>query len=241
MDVENRNTGERAQTLSEDVAAVFRIIKEFRAGQLTEEKSQNKRSRKETIFKTLKVLAFASVLIFILALTLIFSSGSIQEKARLTVQVIIISSYIGAGAAILMQFRSPFFKDPTGDIMDEMGEYAAAEVGMFKEFDQLSTESIQYVAKRLQSSSTQLDRLRSFLVGSIEKIGVIPGLLASVLALSKVVSSGSGFSWLEALSVVLMLLYFMMFPLMEASIKFERLALILEEYLERGRKGFLND
>ena len=234
MDIENRNDGDTVNSLSDDVAAVFNIIKEFHATQpKAEDYSKQPANKKRIMFITISI----AISFFIITILLTFLPGttleSTNERIRLITQLFVISVYVVGGLVILFKFNSikSFFSDPAGSFLDGMGDLASYEVTMFEQFDELSIESIQYVAKRLQSSSTQFNRLRSFLVGAIEKVGIIPGLIASALALSKVASS-SGFSWLEVVSFLLVLLYALMFPLMEASIKFERYALILEEYLE---------
>jgi len=236
MDVVNKET---TSPLSDDVAAVFKIIKEFRATQpQPEDYPQQNLAKKLSTPVTILVLVILSAMMALLYFLPPTTWGSTEEKVRFIVQLFVITSYILGVAVFLLHVLSikPFFKDPTANFLESIGDLASYEITMFEKLDELSLESVQYAVNRLKSSSAQFDRLRSFLMGAIEKVGVIPGLIASALAITKVLSS-SGFSWIEGLSILLLFFYALMFPLMEASIKFERYASILEEYLEWGRRG----
>ncbi len=136
------------------------------------------------------------------------------------------------GAVILLQYFSvkEIYKDLTGQIIGICADAAKDEAIMFEAFDDLSTQSIEYVANRLEHGSTQLGQIRSFLLGAVEKIGIIPGLLATVIAISKITNS-TGASWLELLSVVMLGFYMGMFPITEAAIKTKRISVLLNQYL----------
>jgi hypothetical protein len=81
-----------------------------------------------------------------------------------------------------------------------------------------------------------MGQIRSFLLGAIEKVGIIPGLLATVFSISKIADS-TGFSWIELLSILLAVIYLSMFPIFEASIKTKRLSVLLNQYLELFRSN----
>jgi hypothetical protein len=91
-------------------------------------------------------------------------------------------------------------------------------------------ESIKYFANRLDPVSTQLGQIRSFLLGAIEKIGIIPSLLATIVAICKIADS-TGVSWLELLSYFMAGIYLSMFSITEASIKTKRISILLNQYL----------
>jgi hypothetical protein len=61
-------------------------------------------------------------------------------------------------------------------------------------------------------------------------VGIIPGLLATVIAISKVADS-TGVSWVELLSFLMLGIYMSMFPIFEASIKTKRISVLLNQYL----------
>ena len=238
MEIENKETCNRESSLSDDVAAVFNIIKEFRANQLKMQEAQKSTNSSKLLIPS---IIFTVISILIITVLLFFlpqgTFDSTADKIRFFGQLGVIGVYCFGGVMVLSQYSSikSFFKDPAGDLWDDIRETTSSEVLMFEKLDSLSIEAIEYTSKKIHSSSTNLDKLRSFLVGAIDKVGVVPGLVASALAISKVSVSG-GFSWVEVLSVMLLGFYIMMFPLMEASMVFKRYSLILNEYLEGHRK-----
>ena len=158
--------------------------------------------------------------------------GESTEGIRLFLQVVVLLNYILGGAVILLQYFSvkDVYKDLTGQIIDGAADTAHEEAALFEAFEALSTQSIEYVANHLEHASIRLGQIRSFLLGAIEKIGIIPGLLATVLAISKVADS-TGVSWIELLSVLMLGIYVSMFPIFEASIKTKAISVLLNQYL----------
>ena len=117
---------------------------------------------------------------------------------------------------------------------------AKDEAAVFEGLDGLSTESIKYVANRLGNSSTQLSQIRSFLLGAIEKVGIIPGLLATVIAISSLADK-TGAAWVEILSFFMFGIYLSMLPITEAVLKIKRVSVLLEQYLVLFRGGESSD
>ncbi len=100
--------------------------------------------------------------------------------------------------------------------------------------DSFSTESISHVAKRLAKMVNQLGLMRSLLLGAIEKVGIIPGLLATLISINQIPSSGS-FFWVEYLSFALVVMYVGLFPLASSAFKLDNLSSLLNQYLEQSR------
>jgi len=164
--------------------------------------------------------------------------GDSAEEIRLVVQLLLLLGYIMGGTAILIQYASikEVYKDFTGQIINIAADSAKDEAALFESFDELSSQSITYVANRLERDSAQLGHIRSFLLGAIEKVGIIPGLLATVFAISKITDS-TGISWIELLSFLMLGIYISMFPIFEASIKTKRISILLNQYLELFRSN----
>lgn len=158
--------------------------------------------------------------------------GNTDDGIRLVLQFMVLTSYVIAGSIVLAHYISfkNMFKDFTGQMVGILNNASKDEAELFTALDTHSVASIRYVANRLEQTATQMGQLRSFLLGSIEKVGVIPGLVATALAISKVAES-TGVSWIEALSVGLAGLYFGMFPLAEADLKLKRISVLLNQYL----------
>jgi hypothetical protein len=155
-----------------------------------------------------------------------------SEVIRLVLQLVVLFAYLISGVALIFEYRTvkDFFKNFTGEIIGISADAAKDEAALFEDLDGRSTESIKYVANRLDQSSTQLSQIRSFLLGAIEKVGIIPGLLATVFSISKIADS-TGVSWIELLSFLMLGVYMSMFPVFEASIKTKRISVLLNQYL----------
>jgi len=155
-----------------------------------------------------------------------------SDGVRLFVQMMVLVVYVMGGVTILLQYISlrDFYKDFTGQIIGIASDTAKDEATLFEAFEELSTESIQHVANRLDQASNQLGQLRSFLLGAIEKVGIIPGLIATIFAISKIADS-TGVSWVELLSFLMVGIYISMFPITEAVIKTKRVSVLLNQYL----------
>lgn len=79
-----------------------------------------------------------------------------------------------------------FFRNPTGDLLKVIQSGATNELSSMAGLATVPTEAIQYVADRMNLASRQLWTRTAFFVGAVEKVGVLPGIIASLVALSKV-------------------------------------------------------
>jgi len=229
--MEKVNVCERpSNSFSEDVRGVYDQIVQYRLN-VTDEADQSWIKPKLGIVSTVFLLIIFGTLasLYFLPPTV---WGNSDAEIRLVLQFIVLAAYAIGGGIVLAHFVSfkKQFKDFTGQMIDIMSDTAKDETALFSSLDAYSTPSIQYVANRFDQTSSQMGQLRSFLLGTIEKVGIIPGLIATVLAISKVAES-TGVSWIELLSVVLAGFYLGMFPLAEAGIKLKRISMLLTQYL----------
>ena len=90
---------------------------------------------------------------------------------RLGLQLAVVALYLLGPAIVLLQFFSlkKDVKDFTGQIIGFGEKSAKNEAVLFEALNELSTESIRYVANTLDQSSNQLRQVRSFLLGAVEK------------------------------------------------------------------------
>ena len=229
---------------SDEVSIIFELITEFRTkrnGAIDEEEKAKDKANRAEKFRVPITIAGLGVIALIAGL-LYFLPASIwagtSERIRLVAQAFILVCYVVGGIVLLIHYLSlkHFFSDFdfTGDLLTAISGTTKDEMALFEKLDPLSTQSIQYVAKRFDAASSQLGFLKAFLIGAIEKVGIIPGVIATALAISKV-STSSGFSWIEMVSIVLLGFYAVMFPLTEAIIRFKHYAIILNRYLELFR------
>jgi hypothetical protein len=160
------------------------------------------------------------------------------NHVRIGIQLMVLLVYILGGVVMLLQYRSikDIYKDFTGQIIDGAADSAKDKAALFESLDELSEQPIEYVANRLEQASTQLGQIRTFLLCAIEKVGVIPGLLATIIAITKVADS-AGVSWIELLPFFMVGIYMIVFPIFEASIKTKRISVLLNQYLVLFRSG----
>jgi len=123
------------------------------------------------------------------------------------------------------------FFNTTEDLLKGLSQGTQTQTELFIKLDEFSVESINYVSQRLKYSHEQIGVVKSMLIGTIEKVGFIPGVAATLLALHQT-KEITGFSFFDGLSIGLMLFYFMFFKLMSAALTFKNFAFILEQYIK---------
>ena len=232
--MEKTNEGsETSLTFSDELSAIYELIRTYRSKASTDNILADKNKSRSLAF-----IAATVVLLIIAGLYLAVrylphtTWGDSTESIRLVLQLIVLLTYVLGGVTVLFQYLSlkDFYKDFTGEVIGFASEASKEEAELFEGLNELSTESIKYVANRLENSSTQLGQIRAFLLGAIEKIGIIPGLLATLIAIYNVANT-AGFSWVEMLSFLMVGIYLSMFPITEASMKIKRLSTLLNQYL----------
>ncbi|GAA6137524.1 hypothetical protein NBRC116583_12710 [Arenicella sp. 4NH20-0111] len=224
---------------SDDLTAAYEHINTYRnAVNVDDEQAGKSKSKNIALIAIVAFLIFVGITYAALRFLPPETWGESTEGVRLFLQLVVLLIYILGGGVVLLQYFSvkDIYKDFTGQIIDGAADTANEEATLFEAFDGLSTQSIEYVANRLEDASTRLGQIRSFLLGAIEKIGIIPGLLATVLAINKVADS-TGVSWIELLSVLMLGIYVSMFPIFEASIKTKAISILLNQYLELFRSS----
>jgi hypothetical protein len=231
---------------SDDLTSVYELIKAYRNDVNADDKQADKtKSRDFAGIAAIGLLMIIGALYAALYFLPPTTWGNNTNHVRVGIQLMVLLVYILGGVVMLLQYRSikDIYKDFTGQIIDGAAGSAKDEAALFESLNELSAQSIEYVANRLEQASTQLGQIRTFLLGAIEKVGIIPGLLATAIAISKVADS-AGVSWIELLSFLMVGIYMSMFPIFEASIKTKRISVLLNQYLvlfrsndESGKTG----
>lgn len=228
-----------SRKFSDDITTVYGLIKAYRNQISVDDKPADKSNvTKYTGIVTTAVLIIIAGIYAALYFLPHSTWGDSTEDIRLFIQMIVLLFYVLGGVVILLQYFSlkDMYNDFTGQIIGFASDAAKDEAALFEEFDKLSRPSIEYVANRLEQDSTQLGQIRTVLLGAIEKVGIIPGLIATVAAISNV-AGNTGVSWIELLSFVLTGIYISMFPITEASIRIKRMSVLLNQYLELFRSS----
>lgn len=225
-------------SIVDEVETIFELLNNYQK-KLPRE-SKLKRSWSERWVNP-AVYSFIAAVLIVGILLYIFPPNTwnvTEGNVRLALQILVLLLYVFGGAVLVLQYLSikSYFRDFTGDLLKVLGSSAKNEVALFEQLEPLSAQSIEYVAKRLDTASTQLGALRSFFIGAVEKIGIIPGVIATAVALSKIPQS-AGISWLEPLSIMMLGIYGVAFPITTAKFRFRKYAFILNRYLESSNKS----
>jgi hypothetical protein len=222
-----------SRRLSDELVSVYELINAYRNDvNANDPQAEKTKSRNLAVIATFVVLTIIGGLYAALYFLPPSTWGDSTEGIRLVLQFILLFVYILGGGVTLLQYFAvkDVYKDFTGQIIDGAADSAKDEAALFEAFDDLSTQAIGYVANRLEHTSIQLGHIRSFLLGAIEKIGIIPGLLVTVIAINKIAGS-TGVSWIELLSFIMLGFYMSMFPITEAAINTKRISDLLNQYL----------
>ncbi|GHA21204.1 hypothetical protein GCM10008090_33970 [Arenicella chitinivorans] len=237
--MELSNTPETpAARFKEDVAGVYEHIIRYRAKMnLAADESETPWIKSRLGISTIIVIGIFAVLFAAMYFLPPTVWGDTDERIRLVVQLIVLCVYLMAGGIIAAHYISlkRMFTDIAGQMVGILKDVSKDETALFSSLDAYSVASIRYVANRMEQTANQMGLIRSFLLGAIDKVGIIPGLVATALAISKVAQS-NGFSWVEILSVALVALYLMMFPIFDADVKLKRISMLLDQYLVLVRK-----
>lgn len=228
-----------ATDLASEIIAVFSLIREYRVKRNSAlENPKRGRVKGEGITKIITVLVLLAIAVILLSLKFLPEStwGVSEQEIRRTLQFMVLFVYVMGAITFIFQYITVknLFSNLTGKLIDIAEEVTKDHVVLFKKLDSFSTESISHVAKRLAKMVNQLGSMRSFLLGAIERVGIIPGLLATLIAINKIPSSGS-FFWAEHLSFVFVVMYVGLFPLASAAFKLDNLSSLLNQYLEQSR------
>jgi hypothetical protein len=129
-----------------------------------------------------------------------------------------------------------FFRNPADDLLKILESSASREVSSMTGLAPVSTEAIQYVADRLVLAKQQLSARMSFLIGAVEKVGVLPGVVASLIALSKVSEAEIFESNNESLYFYIAIAFFVFYVFAVVGLlicqKFEVYVGVLHHYLQ---------
>lgn len=223
----------QSQAIWDDIPAVFELIGIYR------NRANLQFEQAETPwYKSFSNLSLVALLIIIggLLAALHFLPptiwGDSNEGIRTTLQIIVLFVYVLGGSVLILQLMSikRVYRNFTGQVFGIVEEVSEHNVSLFKSLDSLQPQAVQYVASQLEQASSDLGVARSALVGAVEKVGIIPGLITAMFAISKVAAT-TGVSWIELVSFFMLGLYLSMLPIISAGIKTKRLSNLLNQYL----------
>ena len=123
-----------------------------------------------------------------------------------------------------------FLKDTTLDFLKTHSEAGKKEIEFLEGLSGYSVQALTYVKLRYEQSFIDKDQVVGLLVGTLTKVGILPALLALLLAAYKL---SNPYTY-AAFSIVG--IYFMAFKISSAGIRFKRYSFLLGFYLEHMRE-----
>ena len=229
---------EPTRNMSEEVAAIFSLIRDYREKITRSDLKKSNIGSLETATIIISGLTLIVIIIIWVAIWLLPESkwGGSDEEVRLVLQVVTLFLYILGFLTFLFQSISMrrFLSGMHKELMEAAESGVLYEFELFASLDPLSTQSIEYVAKKLDHLANHIGDVRSFLLGAIEKVGIIPGLIATVIAIGQI-AQDSDRHWIELLSFGLLGVYLLMFPLASSAFKLRNIAFVLNQYLTQFR------
>jgi hypothetical protein len=172
------------QGLEQQVSEIYRLLREL---EYAEADSNRPWSHPETprIFVRYVVAPF----LIVVALGLfIWWFGNPSDALKLAFLVMLVIIYICIGAVQLMELYaeriaiSKFFKNPMLLIMDGLIATSSRYLNATKILKQCTSEALQHVRIRLDYQKVAVERRLGVLVGALETVGLIPGLITVLLA-----------------------------------------------------------
>jgi hypothetical protein len=191
----------------ETVEAIFRVVQELNDTQIDYKATRVDTDRPFIVRFFLVSLGSAlgayACLIGALAL---FSSWLNQPELAYIAGVLVFLIYLVIyGRYLLGQLRHQDRNWPAAVFFDRVTQYAKIDVSHVNAFSQYDVSALQYVLVELKAERAAWERRIGLFVGAAEKVGLVPGLVASVAALSRLPNVSP--VWLVIIAIVNLMLF----------------------------------
>lgn len=130
----------------------------------------------------------ASFVIIAVFLALYFGDFVSGEIVKLVMLLLMLLGYMGIAVVLLLEIYSDrrdilkIFKNPLSLAFEGLLTASKSDVKLMGAIQDYSTEVLGLVKSRLEIQKTGIERRMGILVGAVEKMGVLPGLLTLYLA-----------------------------------------------------------
>jgi hypothetical protein len=134
------------------------------------------------------------------------------------------------------------FKAPTRHFLEPVTESSVRDFELAESFSRFTESQLYYAKERLSLESTHMRSRVNLLVGALDKVGIIPVLVAWILASYKYIADGSiVFEQIDWLVYGLLGLYLVTLPILFFAHKLERYLLLVNTAIEikanKSRQG----
>lgn len=125
------------------------------------------------------------------------------------------------------------FKTPTRHFLEPITESAVRDFNLAESFSRFSESQLYYAKERLSLESAHMKSRVNLLVGALDKVGIVPVLVAWLMASYKYIANGTiAFEQIDWLVYGLLGLYLVMLPILFFAHKLERYLLLVNTALE---------
>lgn len=217
--------------------SVFRIlhaVSRFETKQRKRINSSNKHRLTNRFFIWLIVVPFV-VALALIAIMFMFE----LEWLKFPSLVILIMAYIGLIAHPIMsamvhrKLLITTFKHPFGALLRNAAATAAVDLRYSIKLERKPLALLEIVFLEVKSERDFFERRLALIVGSIEKIGIVPGLLAAFLSLHQLPSNSN--QWVLSLAYATPALYFFGAMAHFLLMRLDRMSKLLELVINRKK------
>ena len=180
-------------------------------------------------------LACLSILLFIVN-KFYFQS----DVVKLISNLILLLSYITffLQPFVMMWFNRgviiKVFTNPLSIFLDNSKATAYNDLFAISRLSSKPVENLRFLKLELEAERTSLEKRVSLISGAIEKVGLIPGLLALIVTIGKL--GGEQPSWVYGVAYSIPIFYFISTAIHMQVSKLERMEALVEEAIERSTK-----
>lgn len=230
--------------LSEEVADLFTLLDKHTKD--VEEAHRDPEEERSSRFSFYSLLVACSItgIIYLIAKFTPISFWMSFKNPMVIIQGMFLLLYVVAAVYFFVEYKSMkhysgFLRNPTRDLLKGLGKTIHEEIRLFGYLDSYSVEAISYASERLKYNHERVSALKSYFVGAIEKVGLLPGFIATIAAF---VGSLYGKNWyaVYALSIgigAMIGFYIAIVPAVFGSLRMKQYGFILEQYLRIKGKG----
>jgi len=196
--------------ISDEVNSIYKNLLNITDGDEVKLYTKPKPQHYETI-KVLKRYVLIPFILIIISSIIVLSFSLAIEYLKIATLLLLLVSYVGIGAAQMLELyagRKEIGKllcNPNYLILNDLHSKSQNDIDLITFFKQYSTESLLLVQNNLKLQHTSIEKRIGILVGAVEKIGVIPGVLTLYLA---AVSEGVQIVQLSIVGVVFVMYVF---------------------------------
>jgi len=219
-----------------EIESIYRIIKAINTHEVKQLNAKQKTKKNRFLFRLyFEIIVFPFCLAVILGLSKKYFGA--PEWVTAPGLLALLLSYIGiivhpiVSAAMNKNELCKSIKKPFSTMLDNSKKSTLVDNKFIKYLENKNIESLQLVYSKVSLEKKEFEKRVSLVIGAIEKIGILPGILASVITVAKFDDKTPG--WIYSIAYATPILYlFGAFAHVIIS-KLERMALVLEFVIDR--------